>query len=99
MLLNAKQLPKPGTGASSYSQLLDYARFRRIADDCGALLMADIAHISGLVAGRAIPSPFRHCDVVTTTAHKSLRGPKAGVIFYRRGLTELYFIIYVQYTV
>merc|ERR1712151_435806 len=57
--------------------------FREIADEVGALLMADIAHISGLVATGQHPSPFAHCDVVTTTTHKSLRGPRAGMIFFK----------------
>merc|ERR1711959_6056 len=62
---------------------IDFAKFREIADECGALLMADIAHISGLVATKQHPSPFEHCDVVTTTTHKSLRGPRAGMIFFK----------------
>merc|ERR1711959_252553 len=62
---------------------IDFGKFREIADECGALLMADIAHISGLVATKNHPSPFEHCDVVTTTTHKSLRGPRAGMIFFR----------------
>merc|ERR1711881_643234 len=70
-------------GFSAYPRTLDFAKFREIADECGALLMADIAHISGLVATRQHPSPFEHCDVVTTTTHKSLRGPRAGMIFYK----------------
>merc|ERR1712187_403006 len=57
--------------------------FREIANEVGALLMADIAHISGLVATRQHPSPFEHCDVVTTTTHKSLRGPRSGMIFFK----------------
>merc|ERR1711959_295979 len=70
-------------GASAYPRTLDFSKFRAIADECGALLMADIAHISGLVATGQHPSPFEHCDVVTTTTHKSLRGPRAGMIFFR----------------
>jgi glycine hydroxymethyltransferase len=70
-------------GASAYPRVVDFAKFREIADECGALLMADIAHISGLVATKQHPSPFEHCDVVTTTTHKSLRGPRAGMIFFR----------------
>merc|ERR1711988_126785 len=62
---------------------MDFAKFREIADEVGALLMADIAHISGLVATKQHPSPFEHCDIVTTTTHKSLRGPRAGMIFYK----------------
>ncbi|MEM7623645.1 MAG: serine hydroxymethyltransferase, partial [Planctomycetota bacterium] len=67
-------------GYSAYSRVIDFARFRAIADECGALLMADIAHIAGLVAGGAHPSPFPHCHIVTTTTHKSLRGPRGGLI-------------------
>jgi len=70
-------------GFSAYPRTLDFSKFRAIADECGALLMADIAHISGLVATGQHPSPFEHCDVVTTTTHKSLRGPRAGMIFYK----------------
>lgn len=67
-------------GYSAYPRVIDFARFRQIADECGALLMADIAHIAGLVAGEAHPSPFPHCHVVTTTTHKTLRGPRGGMI-------------------
>eukprot|EP00438_Fugacium_kawagutii_P002068 Skav212349 [mRNA] locus=scaffold1488:299341:304310:+ [translate_table: standard] len=70
-------------GASAYPRIIDFAQFRRIADEVGAILMADIAHISGLVATGEHPSPFEHCDVVTTTTHKSLRGPRAGMIFFK----------------
>merc|ERR1719418_124094 len=73
-------------GISCYSRDLDYARFRQIADNCGALLMADMAHVAGLVAAGISPSPFPYCDVVTSTVHKTLRGPRAGIIFCRRGL-------------
>ncbi len=57
-------------GASAYARLIDYARFRSVADACDAYLLCDMAHISGLVAAGAIPSPFPHCDIVTTTTHK-----------------------------
>merc|ERR1719261_2310783 len=70
-------------GASAYPREIDFGKFRAIADECGALLMADIAHISGLVATGLHPSPFEHCDIVTTTTHKSLRGPRAGMIFFK----------------
>lgn len=69
-------------GASAYPRVLDWARFKEIADSVGAILMADMAHISGLVATGVHPSPFPYCDIVTTTTHKSLRGPRAGMIFY-----------------
>ncbi len=71
-------------GASAYSRDFDYARFRAVADSVGALLMADIAHIAGFVATGLMRSPFEYCDVVTTTTHKTLRGPRAGMIFCRR---------------
>ena len=67
-------------GGTAYSRTWDFAEFRRIADDVGAILMVDMSHISGLVAGGAHPSPFPHAHVVTTTTHKSLRGPRSGVI-------------------
>jgi len=70
-------------GASAYPRIMDFAKFRDIADEVGALLMADIAHISGLVATGCHPAPFEHCDIVTTTTHKSLRGPRAGMIFFK----------------
>ena len=73
-------------GASAYARLIDYARMRAIADQHGAYLLADMAHISGLIAAGEIPSPFPHCDVVTTTTHKSLRGPRGAMIFFRRGV-------------
>merc|ERR1719327_827630 len=72
-------------GTSAYSRLIDYPRMRKIADACGALLLAEMAHISGLVAGGVIPTPFEYADIVTTTTHKSLRGPRAAMIFYRKG--------------
>ena len=67
-------------GYSAYPRLIDFARFRRIADDCGAWLMADIAHVAGLVVGGVHPSPFPHAHVVTTTTHKTLRGPRGGLV-------------------
>jgi len=70
-------------GASAYPRIVDFAKFRQIADEVGALLMADVAHISGLIATGCHPAPFEHCDVVTTTTHKSLRGPRAGMIFFK----------------
>ncbi len=67
-------------GYSAYPRIIDFAKFRQIADEVGALLMADIAHIAGLVAAGVHPSPFPHCHVVTTTTHKTLRGPRGGLI-------------------
>ncbi|KAG6027326.1 Cytochrome B translational activator protein cbs2, partial [Claviceps citrina] len=73
-------------GASAYSRLIDYRRMRDICDKVNAYLLADMAHISGLVAAKVLPSPFPHADVVTTTSHKSLRGPRGSLIFFRRGV-------------
>ncbi|WP_173391326.1 serine hydroxymethyltransferase [Lebetimonas sp. JH369] len=67
-------------GASAYPRVIDFAKFREIADEVGAILMADIAHIAGLVVAGEHPNPFPHCDVVTTTTHKTLRGPRGGLI-------------------
>ena len=67
-------------GFSAYPRVIDFAKFREIADEVGAYLMADIAHIAGLVAAGVHPSPFPHADVVTTTTHKTLRGPRGGLI-------------------
>ena len=70
-------------GATAYPRTIDFARFREIADASGSLLMVDAAHIAGLIAGGAHPSPIPYADVVTTTTHKTLRGPRAGVIMCR----------------
>src|SRR5438046_2719712 len=75
-------------GASAYSRTIDWQRFREIADQVGALLMADIAHIAGLVAAGVHPSPFPYADVVTTTTHKSLRGPRGALILCRQELAK-----------
>lgn len=72
-------------GGSSYPREWDYARLRQIADKCGAVLMCDMAQISGLIAAKECASPFEYCDIVTSTTHKSLRGPRGGIIFYRKG--------------
>lgn len=76
-------------GVSCYSRCLDYARFRDITNQNGAYLFADMAHVSGLVAAKVIPSPFEYCDIVSTTTHKTLRGPRAGMIFYRKGVRSV----------
>ncbi|KAK2374042.1 serine hydroxymethyltransferase, mitochondrial [Trifolium repens] len=76
-------------GASAYARLYDYARVRKVCDKQKAVLLADMAHISGLVAAGVIPSPFDYADIVTTTTHKSLRGPRGAMIFFRKGLKEV----------
>lgn len=68
------------TGGSAYPRIIDFRRFREIADDVGALLMVDMAHFAGLVAGGVHPSPFPHAHVVTSTTHKTLRGPRGGFV-------------------
>lgn len=72
------------TGASNYSKVIDFKRFREIADEVGAYLMVDIAHIAGLVAGGVHPSPVPYADFVTTTTHKTLRGPRGGIIMCKQ---------------
>ena len=75
-------------GASAYSRTIDFARFRQIADEVGAYLMVDMAHIAGLVAAGEHPSPVPYADVVTTTTHKTLRGPRGGMILCREALAK-----------
>ena len=75
-------------GASAYSRTIDFARCRAIADEVGAYLMVDMAHIAGLVAAGCHPSPVPYADVVTTTTHKTLRGPRGGMILCRAELTQ-----------
>ncbi len=70
-------------GFSAYSRSLDWQKFREIADEVGAILMADIAHIAGLVAGGVLENPVPYCDIVTTTTHKTLRGPRGAMIMCR----------------
>ncbi|KAK4205520.1 putative serine hydroxymethyltransferase [Triangularia verruculosa] len=76
-------------GASAYSRQIDYARMRDISDKVKAYLVADMAHISGLVAAKVMPGPFGYADIVTTTSHKSLRGPRGALIFYRKGVRKV----------
>ena len=73
-------------GASAYARLIDYKRMRDISNINNAYLLSDMAHISGLVSASVIPSPFEYSDIVTTTTHKSLRGPRGAMIFYRKGI-------------
>ena len=73
-------------GGSAYSRVFDFPRMRQIADKVGAKLMVDMAHFAGLVAGGAHPSPVPHCDIVTTTTHKTLRGPRGGMVLCRQEL-------------
>ena len=75
-------------GTSAYCRAIDYKRMREIADLCGAYLVVDIAHISGLISAGVMPSPFEYADIVTTTTHKSLRGPRGAMIFYRKGVRQ-----------
>lgn len=73
-------------GTSAYSRFIDYARMRETCDKANAYLLADMAHISGLVAAKVVPSPFSYADIVTTTSHKSLRGPRGAMVFFRKGV-------------
>lgn len=75
-------------GTSAYCREIDYARMREIADKVGAYLLMDMAHISGLIAAGVNKSPFEYCDIVTTTTHKSLRGPRGAMIFFRKGVRK-----------
>jgi glycine hydroxymethyltransferase len=75
-------------GFTAYPRIVDFKKFREIADACGAILMVDMSHFAGLVAGGAYPSPFPFADVVTTTVHKTLRGPRSALIFSRRDKTQ-----------
>jgi glycine hydroxymethyltransferase len=71
-------------GGSAYARDWDYVQFRAIADEVGAILMCDMAHFAGLAAAGVVKNPFEYCDIVTTTTHKTLRGPRAGMIFYKK---------------
>jgi glycine hydroxymethyltransferase len=71
-------------GFTAYPRKVDWKKFREIADACGAILMVDMSHIAGLIAGKVYPSPFKYADVVTTTTHKTLRGPRSALIFSKK---------------
>lgn len=75
-------------GYTSYTRELDYEKFKEIADEIGALFMMDMAHIAGLVAGKVMKNPVEYCDIVTTTTHKSLRGPRGGMILCKQKYAE-----------
>lgn len=77
-------------GFTAYPRKVDFKKFREIADSCGALLMVDMSHFAGLVAGKVYSSPFQYADVVTTTVHKTLRGPRSAMIFSKIDERELY---------
>ena len=77
-------------GASAYARTIDFAKFRQVADEVGAVLMVDMAHIAGLVAAGLHPSPIPYADVVTTTTHKTLRGPRGGLILSNKEANEKY---------
>ncbi|AWU75215.1 uncharacterized protein C5L36_0B04660 [Pichia kudriavzevii] len=76
-------------GASAYSRIIDYKRMKEISDKVGAYLLSDMAHISGLVSAGVTDSPFPYSDIVTTTTHKSLRGPRGAMIFFRKGIRKV----------
>jgi glycine hydroxymethyltransferase len=76
-------------GFTAYPRVIDFKKFREIADACGAYLMVDMSHIAGLIAGKAYPSPFTYADIVTTTVHKTLRGPRSAMIFSKVDIREL----------
>ena len=75
-------------GASAYPRIIDFARFRQIADLVGAVFLVDMAHISGLVAAGVHPNPCEYADIVTSTTHKTLRGPRAGMILATRKVRQ-----------
>ena len=77
-------------GASAYARTIDFKRFREVADEAGAVLMVDMAHIAGLVAAGLHPSPIPYADVVTTTTHKTLRGPRGGLILCNQEAADKY---------
>ncbi|CAI5765079.1 serine hydroxymethyltransferase, mitochondrial [Podarcis lilfordi] len=76
-------------GTSAYARLIDYARIKKVCEEVKAYMLADMAHISGLVAAKVIPSPFDYADLVTSTTHKTLRGARSGLIFYRKGARSI----------
>ncbi len=86
-------------GASAYARIIDFKRLREIADEVGAMLMVDMAHIAGLVAAGVHPNPVEWADIVTTTTHKTLRGPRGGLIlckeeYAKKPLTKQFFRVF-----
>lgn len=75
-------------GFTAYSKIIDFKKFRKIADSIGAIFMVDMSHFAGLVAGKAYPSPFKYADIVMTTIHKTLRGPRGAMIFSKKEFSE-----------
>lgn len=75
-------------GYTAYPRIINFKKFRRIADEIGAILMVDMSHFAGLIAGGVYPSPFKYADIITTTTHKTLRGPRAALIFSKKGFSE-----------
>ncbi len=75
-------------GGSSYARIIDFKKFRKVADSVGAILIVDMSHVSGLVAGGVYPTPFPYADVVMTTTHKTLRGPRGAIVFSKKELSE-----------
>ena len=75
-------------GFTAYSRIIDFPKFRRIADEIGAIFMVDMSHFAGLVAGGVYPSPFKYADVITTTTHKTLRGPRVAIIFSKKEFSQ-----------
>jgi glycine hydroxymethyltransferase len=75
-------------GISAYPRDLDYSKFRKVCDKVGAILLADISHIAGLISSGLLNDPFKYCDVVTSTTHKTLNGPRSGIIFCKKEYQE-----------
>lgn len=87
--LTQKEKPKIIiTGYTAYPRKINWKKFREIADSCGAILMVDMSHVAGLVAGGVYPTPFKYADIVTTTTHKTLRGPRSALIFSKKEFSK-----------
>lgn len=75
-------------GASAYARLYDYERISLLCEEIGAYLLADTSHIMGMIAAKSIPSPFEYCDLIMSTTHKTMRGPRGAMTFYRKGFRK-----------